>query len=127
MGKAERSLFIFGLYLILAPGAGFMIMPTFILDTFQLPYGDDVWIRFVGLLAFIIGGYYLVTARERLKPLYRWTVWMRLFAGTFMVLMMLIGKVGTAILLFAALDYAGAVWTWLSLEKVGSMQATTSA
>jgi hypothetical protein len=118
MGKAERSLFVFGLYLILAAGAGFMLMPTLILDMVKLNYGDDVWIRFVGALAFMTGVYYIVSAREQLKPLYRWTVWMRLFIAAFMIIMLLLGKVSLAILLFAGVEIAGAVWTWLSIEKV---------
>jgi hypothetical protein len=117
MSKAERSLFVFGLYLIAIVGVGFIFMPTFVLDTFKLSYGDDTWIRFVGLLASIIGVYYLVAARAKLQPMFIWTVYMRSYVVVFMIILLIIGKVGLSILLFAALDAAGAAWTFVSLKK----------
>jgi len=117
MSKAERSLFVFGLYLILIVGAGFILMPTFVLDLFNLSYGDDTWIRFVGLLASIIGVYYLVAARAKLEPMFIWTVYMRSYVVVFMLAMLILGKVGISVLFFAAIDAAGAGWTFLSLKK----------
>ena len=117
MTKAEQSLFVFGLYLILIVGAGFIFMPTVVLDIFKLSYGDDTWIRFVGLLASIIGVYYLVAARAKLEPMFIWTVYMRSYVVVFMIVMLIAGKVGTSVLFFAALDAAGAAWTFLSLKK----------
>jgi hypothetical protein len=117
MDKAERSLFVFGLYLIIIVGLGFIFVPSFVLDHFALKYGDDTWPRFVGLLASIIGVYYLVAARAKFRPMYIWTVWLRYYAATFMVALLIFGKVGAPILLFAAIDAAGATWTLLSLKK----------
>jgi hypothetical protein len=117
MTKSETSLFVFGLYLIVIVGLGFMFMPTMVLDMFGLKYGDDTWPRFVGMLASIIGVYYIVAARLKLLPMFIWTVWMRSYAAAFMVTMFLIGKIGTAVLLFAAVDIAGATWTWMTLKK----------
>jgi hypothetical protein len=71
MKKAETSLFVFGLYMILIVGTGFMVMPGFALGTFNLSFGDDTWIRFEGMMATIIGVYYIVAARYNLKELYR--------------------------------------------------------
>jgi len=117
MDKAERSLFVFGLYLIIIVGLGFIFVPSFVLDLFTLKYGDDTWPRFVGLLASIIGVYYLVAARATLRPMFIWTVWLRYYAAAFMIALLLFGKVGSPILLFAAIDAAGATWTLMSLKK----------
>jgi hypothetical protein len=117
MNKSETSLFVFGLYLIVIVGLGFMFMPTMVLDMFGLKYGDDTWPRFVGMLASIIGAYYIVAVRLRLQPMFIWTVWMRYYAATFMVVMLLVGKIGLAVLLFAAIDAAGATWTLLTLRR----------
>ena len=117
MEKAERSLFVFGLYLIVIVGLGFIFVPSVVLDLFTLKYGDDTWTRFVGLLASIVGVYYLVAAKSKLQPMYIWTVWMRYYASAFMIAMLIFGKIGLPILLFAAVDAVGATWTLLSLKK----------
>jgi hypothetical protein len=117
MFKPERSLFVFGLYLIVFVGLGFIFVPSFVLDVFGLKYGDDTWPRFVGLLASIIGVYYLLASRARLRPMFIWTVWMRYYAAAFMIALLIFGKVGSPILLFAAIDTAGATWTLWSLKK----------
>jgi len=69
------------------------------------------------MLASIIGGYYIVAVRLKLQPMFIWTVWMMYYAAAFMVVLLLVGKVGTPILLFAAIDAAGATWTWMTLKK----------
>ena len=117
MDKAEKSLFIFGLYMIFIVGIGFIFMPTFILDMFGLKYGDDTWIRFVGLLASIIGVYYIVAVKAKLNQLFIWTVWMRYYAAAFMITLLILGKVGLPILIFASVDAIAATWTLLSLKK----------
>ena len=117
MKKTETSLIVFGLYLIIIVGIGFIFIPTFILDLFSFKYGDDTWIRFVGLLESIIGVYYLLSVKLKLHQLFIWTVWMRYYAATFMVILMLSGKVGLPILLFAAIDTAGATWTLLAIRQ----------
>lgn len=116
MNPIDKSIFAFALYMILVVGVGLMSFPTLILDMFQLSYGDDTWIRFVGMLAFILGFYYVIIARNSLEPLYRWTVIMRLFAVLFMVAFFATGKLGAGILGFAVIDLAGAGWTWMAMR-----------
>lgn len=117
MNNAEKSLFVFGLYMIFAVGLGFMVMPTMLLDIFGLKYGDDTWIRFVGMLASIIGVYYLVAVKLKLAQLFIWTVWMRYYAAAFMVATLLLGKTGLPILMFAGIDALAATWTLVALKK----------
>ncbi|MDP2884191.1 MAG: hypothetical protein Q8P51_04125 [Ignavibacteria bacterium] len=117
MNNAEKSLFVFGLYLIFAVGLGFMVVPTMLLDMFGLKYGDDTWIRFVGMLASIIGVYYLVAVKLKLTQLFIWTVWMRYYAAAFMVATLLLGKTGLPILMFAGIDALAATWTLVALKK----------
>lgn len=117
MNSVEKSIYTFGLYMILVVGLGLMIFPIFLLDLFRLPYGDDTWIRFVGLLAFVIGVFDLVMARHNLPPLYIWTVWLRLFATLFMIVFFATGKLGVGILAFAGIDLTAALWTWTAMRK----------
>ena len=117
MNKAQISLFVFGLYMIFVVGLGFMLVPMFVLNLVGLSAGDDVWIRFVGMLASIIGGYYILVVRAKMDRFYPWTVPWRHYAGTFMIVMFLLGKMGPGVLLFAAIDISGATWTWLTLRS----------
>jgi len=90
MQKARFSLLIFGWYMVVVVGLGFMLFPMLILNLFGLSAGDDVWIRFVGMLASIIGGYYLLVVRAEIDRFIPWTVAMRYYAAAFMVLMVLV-------------------------------------
>jgi hypothetical protein len=117
MSKSETSLFVFGLYLIIGLGAGLIFMPIFMFDMFGLKFGDDTWPRFVGMLSAIIGAYYVVAVRLKLQTLFIWTVRFRYCAASFMVAMLLFGKVELPILVFAAIDAAGATWTLLTIKK----------
>ena len=122
MNKARFSLLVFGLYLIFVVGLGFLLMPFFILNLFGLSAGDDVWIRFVGMLASIIGFYYVQVARVGLDRFIPWTVAGRYYAAGLMVLLVVLGKTGPGMLLFAAIDAAAAIWTWLAFRSVHSRQ-----
>ena len=117
MSKAGLSLFVFGLYMVLIVGLGFMIAPHLVLSMFGLSAGDDVWIRMVGMLASIIGAYYILVVRAGLEVFFKWTVPGRYYAACFMALMFALGKVGPAILLFAAVDAAAATWTLIALRS----------
>jgi hypothetical protein len=104
--------------MIFAPGLGFLLLPMQILHLFGLTAGDDVWIRFVGMLASIIGFYYIQVARAGLDRFIPWTVPGRYYAGANMVLLVVLNKVGPGMLLFAAIDIAAATWTWVALRCV---------
>ena len=97
-------------------GLGLMFLPSFILDFFGFAHGEQMWsFRMVGVLAFALGVYYYVTAKQELKPLYVWSAWLRYFAASAMIVMWLIGEVEWMILLFAAVDSLGATWTWWTM------------
>jgi hypothetical protein len=117
MSKARFSLFIFGLYMVFVAGCGFMFMPHFLLGLFGLSASDDIWIRFVGMLASIIGIYYLLVVHANLERFFVWTIPIRYYAVAFMVLMVVLGKIGAPLLAFAAVDALGATWTWISLKQ----------
>jgi hypothetical protein len=117
MSKAKLSVFVFGLYLTFFVGLGFMLAPHVLLNLVGLSAGDDFWIRFAGMLASIIGAYYLLAARAGIERFYLWTVPARYYAAAFMLLMVVLGKIGSVLLLFAAIDAASATWTWIALRS----------
>ncbi len=118
MKSVTMSLKVFGIYLILIPGIGLMIVPELILDLFSLRHGDENWLpRMAGLLAFIIGCFEISIAKNQISKLYNLTVYLRYFAALFMVGLWLTGEVEISILAFAAIDAAGATWTMLTIKN----------
>ena len=120
MNGAAISLFVFGLYMIFAVGGGFMFAPKFVLDLFGLSAGDGIWVRFVGMLASILGAYYIMVARAGLDRFYPWTVTTRYYAATFMIVIVLLGKMGPGLILIAAVDVVAATWTWYTVRSAGN-------
>jgi hypothetical protein len=110
MNKPRFTLLVFGLYMLFVVGGGFLLIPHFVLNLFGLSAGDDIWIRFVGMLASIVGFYYVQVARVGLDRFILWTVAGRYYAAALMVLFVVLGKVGPGMLLFAAVDVAAAVF-----------------
>ena len=117
MNKARFSVLVFGFYMVFVAGLGFMAIPMLILSLLRVSAGDDVWVRFVGMLASILGGYYILVARSGLDRFVPWTIPTRYFAASFMVLMVVLGKIGPGVLLLAAIDAGAATWTWLALRS----------
>ena len=120
MNGAAISLFVFGLYMIFAVGGGFMFAPGFVLDLFGLSAGDGIWVRFVGMLASILGVYYIMVARAGLDRFYPWTVATRYYAATFMIVIVLLGRMGPGLILIAAVDVVAATWTWYAVRSAGN-------
>ena len=118
MKSVTNSLKVFGIYMMLIPGIGLMILPEFLLDFNGLSHDEHLWTaRVVGLLAFIIGAMQFTTAKYELAPLYKVTVALRYFAALFFTGLWITGEAETAILLFALVDMAGATWTMLTMKK----------
>jgi hypothetical protein len=122
MKSVTISLKVFGIYLILIPGIGLMIVPELILDLFSLRHGGENWLpRMIGLLAFIIGCFEISIAKNQISKLYNLTVYLRYFAALFMVGLWLTGEVEISILAFAAIDAAGATWTMLTIKNADTI------
>ena len=117
MNNSAISLMTFGLYLIVIPGLGLMLIPEFVLDIFGLHHGNSLWLaRMMGLLAFIIGIYYTIAGQHKLTELYMPSVILRYFAASFIIVLCLFGEVEILILLFATIDICRATWTLVTLR-----------
>jgi hypothetical protein len=90
---------------------GFIFIPMPILALFGLSAGDEVWVRVVGMLASIIGFYYVQAVRAGLDQFIAWTVPGRYFAAAFMAILVAFNIVGPGLLLFGSVDAADATWT----------------
>ena len=112
---AARSLQVFGLYLCIT-GTGLLLAPGMLLAPLGLAVPADVWVRMVGILAMALGICDVLAGRDRVASLIHGSVWRRLAAGVCIGLLVLLGLAPAALLIFAAVDTAAALWTAMALR-----------
>lgn len=117
MSKAARSIFVFGIYLVIA-GLGFLLVPNLMLSMVGLPTTTEVWIRVLGLIVTIVGAYYLYLGRLNDTLFFRVTIPGRFAVVAGLLALVFLDLAGPQLLIFAVLDGTGAVWTWYSLRMV---------
>jgi hypothetical protein len=115
MTPAARSLLVFGVYL-LGLAVALVLAPNFLLGLFGVPPTQEVWIRVVGLLAGIVGAYYMVMVRRSLSALYLPTVVARVFAFVLLCAFALLQLGPPQLAIFGVVDLLGALWTWRALR-----------
>jgi hypothetical protein len=114
--SAAFSVKFFGVYALLT-GLNLMFAPNMLLGMFGIPATNEVWIRVVGVLALNIGVYYWYAAKCEAKAFFEATVYARGFVFMAFAAFVALGFVNKALILFGAVEVAGAVWTWLALKK----------
>jgi len=119
MSRATTSIRVFAIYLVFL-GATLIAAPDLVLAPFGFPHSPEVWVRVVGVLAAVLGLYYFVAARFELVPFYRATIVGRIFVFLSFGALALFGFSPPSLVLFGAVDLAGAVWTALSLRTPAS-------
>ncbi len=126
MTKSAQTLFFFALYLF-GLGAVLIIAPNWLLGLFDLPGTSEVWIRVVGMLALLIGVYYVSAARSNTLSLIEVSVRTRASVPVFFAVFVILGWAPATLLLFGGVDLAGAVWTYLTLRSELGSGAKTPA
>ena len=115
MSKGAFSIFIFGLYLGTL-GIVLLVIPNVLLGIFQLPSTNEVWIRIVGMLTFLLGIYYILAARKEVTDFFQWTVYVRATVILFFTAFVLLGFVKPILMLLGVVDLLGAIWTATALR-----------
>ena len=69
--------------------------------------------------------YYIVAAREELMPIIIWTVYLRVLVFLFLCAFVLANLANMTLILFGAIDLAGAAWTWSAIRKETSEASGT--
>lgn len=126
MSHPARTVFAFACYL-LPLGLMLLLVPNLLLGLFQIPPTSEVWIRVVGMLVTFLGVYYVVAARAELRPFIIWSARLRASVFLFFGAFVLAGLAPPVLLLFGAVDAAGALWTWSALRKEPSIRRTPGA
>lgn len=106
---------VFGVYLA-GSGVGFFVAPGLILPLLGLAAPTDVWIRVVGIVTMILGMYFLYCARPDQRRFFQATVIARVMFFTGVASLVVAGLAPPLLLLFGAIDLAGAAWTQLALR-----------
>jgi hypothetical protein len=119
MTRAAKSIFTWGVLMLLF-GAGYLLAPNFFLPLFGFSQTAEVWIRVMGLLIAILGGYYLYCARHNDVIFFRATVSGRIAFALGLVALVLLDVSKSALLILAATDTCGAIWTWRALKEMKS-------
>src|SRR5512145_1822899 len=76
MSAPARTLALFSIYMFVT-GLAFLFMPNVVLPVFGFQATSEAWIRVLGLLVTITGGYYLYCARCEARPFFQATVFGR--------------------------------------------------
>ncbi len=116
MTAAAKSVYYFGFYLYVT-GITLVAAPNFLLTTLQLPNTNEVWIRVVGVLALCIGYYYHRAGAGNIHAFFKHTIPTRIFVFLSFTAFVLLNYVSPMLILFGAVDFAGALWTWWALKK----------
>lgn len=112
MSRSATSVLVFAIYLF-ALGGILVVAPNTLLAVFAFQLTSEVWIRVVGMLVLILGFYYLQAARHDLRPLILATVYGRTAVLMFFIAFVLLDLAPPVLIVFGAVDFAGAVWTAL--------------
>ena len=116
MSKAAKSLFVFGIYLIVI-GLGFLVMPNLVLRLFGFPETSEPWIRVMAMLLLFLAYYYIFASRNEITEFIRITVYVRASVILFFAVFVLLDLAQPMLLLFGAVDLLAAIWTWYSLRQ----------
>jgi hypothetical protein len=116
MSRPARTLFAFGLYVVLT-GLIFLTAPDFLIASLRLPPSPPGWPRLVGVLALVIGTYDLIGAHSECLPYIKASVPIRVAFAISMTILFLTRQMPVTVVAFGAIDAAGAIWTWAALRE----------
>lgn len=116
MNSASATIRIFGWYIV-SSGMSLLLIPNFILQMFNHPQTNDIWIRMGGLLLLILGLYYLSAANNKIISFFRMTVWGRFIFGIGIIFLSLIYTEYWVLSVFGIIDILGGIWTHFALKS----------
>src|SRR5262245_42123837 len=99
MSGAARSILVVGIYVTVL-GALLATVPDLVIAPFGFPPVRDPWIRVLGVVAVVLGGYYIAAGRQGSTAFFRWTVWGRALVLAGFALLVIAGQVAPPLILF---------------------------
>lgn len=114
MSSPAKSVFVWSFYLFVF-GIGFLFIPNPAITLLGFEPTNDIWIRFFGLLAIVLGTYYFTAARKEDLIFFRSSVTGRLIFVTGEFAFVLVHMTKPVVAVFAIVELASAIWTHLAL------------
>lgn len=102
-------------YYVAAVGLSLSLVPGVTFDILGVDLEGEVWVRVLGVVLLLVATYYYAAAISNARMVIVATLLGRPFAGLALILLWLTGG-PWQLALFAAGDFAGALWTWRVLQ-----------
>ncbi len=112
--KKHLSLTVQMFYVALT-GLQLIFMPNLLLGLIGLPTTDQIWIRILGVIVFILAILYRTIIQIDSAKMVKSTILAR-FVAAFGIIVLAIWFGQPILILFAAVDIATAVWSWFELK-----------
>jgi hypothetical protein len=112
----HTSLLVQAAYVILT-GLQLIFVPNLLLGMFGFDPTSEIWIKVLGIVILPLSAVYYAISKHGNEDSVRATILSRSFVGLGFLLLVLFGQAKISLILFAGIDVATAVWTWLELKK----------
>jgi hypothetical protein len=113
------SLVVQAIYVILT-GLQLIFVPNLLLATFGFADTSEIWIKVLGIVILPLSAVYYAVGKQGNREVVFSTIISRGFVGVGFILLALSGQAKLNLILFAGIDLATAVWTWVELQKTKS-------
>jgi hypothetical protein len=97
-------------------GLQLIFVPNMMLSTFGIPPTNEIWIKNLGIIVFILAILYYYIRKTTDMEVVKATIWGRLVAAGGIIVLALTSSM-PILILFATFDIATAAWTWFELKK----------
>ncbi len=114
--KNFMSLTVQAIYVLLT-GLQLIFVPNMLLSMFGFEPTTEIWIKVLGIVVLSLALIYYAVSKQDNRDVVKATMFARLLVGSGFLLLVLTGQVKSALILFAGIDIATAVWTWFELKK----------
>jgi hypothetical protein len=116
MSRAARSVYAFGIYLVVLGGI-LLGSPNTLLSLLQLPTTTEPWVHILGVPVMGLGLLFIASARAELVAFFRATVGTRVFAFVSLAALAVLAIAPPIIAAFGLADLIGALWTFAALRR----------
>jgi hypothetical protein len=116
MRSASLSIKVFGVYAVVT-GLGLFLAPALVLAPLGFAAPAEIWVRVLGAVSTALGYYYWACGSADAVAFFRASVPGRLGFATLCTLLVVFYSAPPQLLLFGAVDTAGALWTALALRS----------
>lgn len=116
MTQIAKSIYVFGIYLLLA-GLALFVAPNLVLGLLGIPGTTEIWIHLVGALTFILGVFFIYMARKEARAFFYISMFGRGIFIFAIVVLIYFYDAPVALLLFALADLIGLLWTLVAYRK----------